>query len=601
MVRLLHSWVQNLLYNLHVRSKLLLIYFILILIPLGLFTFFTFSRVSNVIQEQTFNTVSQAFNNAVSITEDMLNRMDDVTQILTHDQLVYQMASHNPGDYPIIEQLQDSNQLSTSFQYLEAFSKVDDIRLYVGNDYLYSTENLNIFSMNQVKDSEWYALLTNSDDSFLWSPPYQSQDATSERQHLFSLFRMIYNPVSLAEPLAVLRVDMEKNKLVEILQATPITEHGYIVLMENDRILLSTNSTQQDDYDYQLRDALNAQQQGEWVPTSLHNKDVYINHMSLPKTGWNMVTVIPYEDIFGVSTKLRTEMIIAALIITLIAYILAYSISGTSTKRLSLLVKSMRQVHRGDMDIALKPEGGDEIGQLMFNFQKMMDQIHILMEEKYRDGQEIKSLELKALQAQINPHFLYNSLDLVNCIAIRRDVPEIVKMIGALTRFYRLSLNNGKDTLPIEDELKHVQLYVQIQNMRFDDRIEMIQDVEMVILPMQTIKIILQPIVENAIQHGIFKKKNRSGNITISGKREMENIIIQIHDDGVGMSQEMHSGEKLPTGVPTEHPDGLKGGYGLRNINDRLKLAYGEEYGITFASTPGVGTTVTVKIPVVYP
>lgn len=597
MVKLLNGWIKNLLYNLHVRSKLLLIYFILILIPLSLFTFFTFYRVSDVIQDQTFNTVSQAFNNAVSTTEDMLDRMDDVTQILTHDQLVYQMASHNPRDYPIIEQLQDSNQLSTSFQYLEAFSKVDDIRLYVGNDYLYSTENMNIFSMNQVKDSDWYDQLTNSEDSFLWSPPYQSQDVTSEKQPLFSLFRMIYNPVSLADPLAVLRVDMEKNKLVEILKSTPITEHGYIVLMEHDRLLLSTIPSRQDEYDKNLRNALNAQRQGEWVSTTLHNEDVYINHKSLTKTGWNMVTVIPYEDIFGVSTKLRTEMIIAAFIITLIAYVLAYSISGTSTKRLSLLVKSMRQVHRGDMDIALKPEGGDEIGQLMFNFQKMMNQIHILMEEKYQDGQEIKSLELKALQAQINPHFLYNSLDLVNCIAIRRDVPEIVKMIGALTRFYRLSLNNGKDTLSIEDELKHVQLYVQIQNMRFDDRIEMIQDVEPDILPLQTIKIILQPIVENAIQHGIFKKKNRSGTITVSGKKEMQNIIFQIHDDGAGMSQDLLNGELLPT----ERPDGLKGGYGLRNINDRLKLAYGEEYGITFVSTPGIGTTVTVKIPVVGP
>lgn len=600
MTKLLRRWFKNLLYNLHVRSKLLLIYFILILIPLSVFTFFAFYRVSGVVQEQTFNTVSQAFNNAVNTTEDLLERMDGVIRILTHDKLVYEMSSRNPGDYSILEQLKDSNQLSTSFQYLEAFSKVDNIRLYVGNDYMYSTENSNIFSLSQVRNSRWYTSLTESGKSSLWSPPYLSQDHTSEEE-LFSLFRMIYNPVSLSEPLAVLRVDMEKDKLVEILQSTPITEHGYIVLMENERLLLSTIPVEEDKYDQELKKIMNAGNEGEWITTSLHDRSVYLNHKSLAQAGWSMVTVIPRDDIFGVSFQLRTEMITAALVITLIAYVLAYAISGSSTRRLSQLVKSMRQVHRGDMDVALEPVGGDEIGQLMLNFQKMMDQIHILMEEKYKDGQEIKSLELKALQAQINPHFLYNSLDLVNCIAIRRDVPEIVRMINALTRFYRLSLNSGQDTLSIEDELRHIEIYVQIQNMRFEDRIVYIQEVEPLIMRLQTIKIILQPIVENAILHGIFKKKDRSGTVTVRGRQENGRVIFEVTDDGVGMPPDMLNEEGLPVSTSSERQDGLKGGYGLRNIHDRLKIAYGEGYGIACISSPGEGTTVTVTIPVTEP
>ena len=224
-------------------------------------------------------------------------------------------------------------------------------------------------------------------------------------------------------------------------------------------------------------------------------------------------------------------------------------------------------------------------------FNKMASRISELIEEKYKMGQEVKSAELKALQAQINPHFLYNSLDLINCIAIKHNVPSIVTMVNSLARFYKISLSRGVDVIPIKDEISHITLYVQIQNMRFDNKIQLNLQIDEAVYSYKILKILLQPIIENSIVHGILEKKEKCGIITVTGKLENNTVIFTIEDNGIGMTE-----EKIRS-ILSENSTGYSGNYGVKNINDRIKLYYGNDYGLKYTSEPGKGTTVEVRIP----
>lgn len=222
-----------------------------------------------------------------------------------------------------------------------------------------------------------------------------------------------------------------------------------------------------------------------------------------------MAVLLPYEDVYRLSRTLRLEMLMVVFIVGLLSYGIALAISRTTLSRLSLLAQTMHAVEQGDVTARITPVGKDEIGQLMGSFSRMMERIDGLLEEKVAYGREIKNLELKALQAQINPHFLYNSLDLISCTAIVHNVPEITRLVNALARFYKLSLSKGKEVISLGDELMHARLYIQIQNMRFDDRIHVVWNIDEELLDCQIIKIVLQPIIENAIIHGIFEKREK--------------------------------------------------------------------------------------------
>jgi two-component system sensor histidine kinase YesM len=293
-------------------------------------------------------------------------------------------------------------------------------------------------------------------------------------------------------------------------------------------------------------------------------------------------------------------MLIALAVILPLLLPLAFWVASTSTRRIGRLIAGVREFERGNLTLQLAGEGADEIGELTGDLNRMASRITWLLDERYRLGQETKHSEMRALQAQINPHFLYNTLDLVNCLALRRGDPAIGSAVEALSRFYRLSLSGGAETVSLSQELEHVEIYVRIQNMRFDDGISLTVDVPEELRRLPILKIVLQPLVENAILHGIREKEGWRGTVAIRAWREPAGedesgepdvLAVEIADDGVGMESarlaELRQGVKPAEGH----------GYGVRNIDRRLKIRYGPQYGLTYRSERGHGTRVTVRIP----
>lgn len=578
------------------RTKLLCIYFLLIVVPLALFSLYSNFRVRSVIQEQTLTAAQNAFDDTFLAVERIWGQLDEVIDILATDPLVYAMASNDPRDFTYIQRLQDSDQLATTFEQLRLLSGVDRIQLYVNNEYSYSNDHNNIIQISEINKSAWYQFAATNAGR-LWCAPSDYLDQAAEEQQWFSSLQTIFNPRSIKEPLAIVRVDIDAFRLSNAVNGTSITENGVVLIMRDNNVILASNPTNYQNIPTELVNKLASEKANTWNLLEEDRTKYYVQRRSLTSNGWSIASILPAEDVFQPSNALSAEMLVIVTAVTLAAYLLAYLLSRSTLDRLSLLTKTMQTVENGNIAVRLEPSGNDEISQLMGSFNQMMDQLDTLMEEKVEYGRQIKNLELKALQAQINPHFLYNSLDLINCTAISSNVPAISKMVNALSKFYRLSLSKGREVISLGDELKHARLYLEIQNMRFDDRISVVWDLEPSIENCQIIKIILQPIIENSVIHGIFEKPSKSGTITVSTKRCEDGIRITVADDGVGMDEETIKAN-FSSSLSGEIAE-TKGGYGVKNICDRVKLAYGDPYGVSCTSIPGQGTVVTIHIPII--
>ena len=236
------QWLQWSAVRGKLAGRLMCIYFLLIVLPLGMFSFYAYMRVRDMIQEQTFLAAQNAFDDTCMSLEHLLGRSDGVIDILATDPLIYTMASNDPRDYTYIRRLEDSDQLAATFAHLRMLADVDLIRLYVNNDYPYSNANTGIVRTEEVEKIEWYQT-ASADSRRLWCAPSDFEDASgSPDTPCFSSLQMIYDPRNIREPLALLRVDIDAARVEELVNGTSVTENGLILLLREDDILFSSNA-----------------------------------------------------------------------------------------------------------------------------------------------------------------------------------------------------------------------------------------------------------------------------------------------------------------------------------------------------------------------
>ncbi|MGO4271496.1 sensor histidine kinase, partial [Paenibacillus sp. TAF58] len=343
----------------------------------------------------------------------------------------------------------------------------------------------------------------------------------------------------------------------------------------------------------------------EDIPTLLQAKDSTFHALEkeqnkiytvrTTKFGWKIVGVTYAGDLSGNKKDMQLTSAMWGGISLIIALAISILLSVTLTKPIKQLEVHMKQVEKGNFDIRVDVEGANEISKLSRTFNLMISKIKELMNQTLQD-QEVKRIsELKALQAQIQPHFLYNTLDSIIWMAEMGKVDEVVTMTSALSKLLRSSISKGEELIPIAVELEHIQNYLTIQNIRYRNKFTYTVEVEPDILSYQILKIILQPLVENAIYHGMKHLPER-GHIRITGRKIEGDIELRVMDNGVGMSEEKLKTLMLKTGQ-TESGKG----FGLHNVNHRIQLYFGERYGLQFESELEEGTTVTVRIPAIPP
>ncbi len=312
-------------------------------------------------------------------------------------------------------------------------------------------------------------------------------------------------------------------------------------------------------------------------------------------TGWTVVGVTYLEEMLAGTNTARRMYYLMAIALIGVAMMLAILLTDMITMPLRKLRESMKRVENGDFDLELRePDTGDEISDLFHSFKVMVLKIRQLIEKNNEEQEEKRRSELNALQAQINPHFLYNTLDSIIWMAEGDNTRDVVLMTSSLAKLLRKSISNKNEIVTLAEEIDYTRSYLVIQKMRYKDKLEYEIEVEDAILRTEVIKLIIQPLVENAIYHGI-KYKEGKGLIRIEGAYEEDNVVLRIIDNGVGMSK-----EQLRHVFDERKTDTRKNSVGVLNVHRRIQLYYGTEYGLSFESEENAGTTVIIRLPETY-
>lgn len=301
------------------------------------------------------------------------------------------------------------------------------------------------------------------------------------------------------------------------------------------------------------------------------------------------------EDIqIDINHMLSMSLIILVVVLTL-TWILVIVISDSISKPLQHLCELTEQVGTGNFSMQKINGSGDEVATLESSFNTMVGKIEELVAHVKNEQINLRRTELKLLQAQINPHFLYNTLDTIMWMAEDGQSEEVVEIVGALSEFFRVSLSKGRDYITLKEEESHVRSYLQIQQFRYADILEYEIDIPEELGTYCILKLTLQPIVENALYHGVKEKRGKS-KIIIRGSYKENYMLLTIEDNGIGMKEEQL--KAIQVYLEKENPELTDRGFGLANVNARIRLNYGREYGLTIESTYGVGTKVSILLPV---
>ena len=313
----------------------------------------------------------------------------------------------------------------------------------------------------------------------------------------------------------------------------------------------------------------------------------YISQRTMKDTGWNFYIYRPKAVSENAIHKLLLKNIPLILISVLLLSLLGYVFSIRMVSQLELLTENMNQINMGLRKVTVQSKSKDEVGVLIRSFQRMMDQMNHLISEVYESKIQLQNSEMRALQAQINPHFLYNSLSIINWKAIEAGEDEISYVTLALSTYYRTSLNRGETMTTVAKEIDNIRAYLKIQLVMHDNEFRVVEQISDGLNDYMIPKLILQPLAENAIDHGIDVSDNEDPTLWLTIREEDKHIFFEIRDNGAGMTQE--KADQILTYQSS--------GYGVRNVCDRIHVLYGEKGEMKIESTPGKGTRVFIRIP----
>ena len=327
---------------------------------------------------------------------------------------------------------------------------------------------------------------------------------------------------------------------------------------------------------------------------NLSGKNLTLNVRTIGYTGWKLVGVTPSAALGIDGIKFRFFVLfVADLFLFLLAMINAF-ISDKISNPIKRLDGSVREIESGNLDVEILPSGSYEVEHLGKSIKNMLGRIKVLMSDLVAEHNAKRKSEFDTLQSQINPHFLYNTLDIIVWMIENENSDKAVNIVTALSKFFRISLSKGKNIITVKDEVEHVRNYLMIQNMRFKNRFEYSIDVDEKVLSYSSLKLMLQPLVENAIYHGM-EFMDGDGEIDVKVFKEDDSLYFTITDNGLGMSEDMVETLLSKDFVPSKKGSGI----GVKNVNERIKLYFGSEYGLKVESEPDEGTKITIHLPAV--
>lgn len=589
--------------NLNLQTKFTIALISIVVVPACLTAFLFYGRLYSMVVSNTIRQEQDASAKTAPLIERTMDTVLATTRNITGQNFFQELFYMPVSDSA--EQLATSNHATdfkNAVQRLTTDSIVTDVQIYVDFpddlktlDTYPNTENI-LAPLSQAKGTYWYGIFQgNRNTQEMFCPSFylgpREKKNYGDMAYICPL-SLYYHSTAYKAYLAVYYSD---DKLTSILSDNLSLEGSvsYIV-NERDAIVatsdLSLSGIYQLDYDTIKASFMSS---NNFIERNILDTKVYAGFYSISNTDWFMVTVLPSPPLIHESNRLMVQIVLIYTVFLVLALVFANVLAHSITGRLSSVIRQMQTVRHGPPTPMESPQAHDEIGNLIDTYNYMTRKMEELMEKQAKAAEDLRIAEFNSLQAQINPHFLYNTMDMINWMALQGQTDEISHAVQSLSRFYKLTLSRKKGISTIARELEHVTIYVQLQNMRYHDSIELITDIPDELSEYQIPKLTLQPVVENSILHGILEKESKSGTIVITGWMENEDIVLLISDDGVGISPEILS--TILSGNGKSQSGGTN--IAVYNTHRRLQILYGKNYGLTYSSKPGEGTEVEIRFP----
>ena len=582
--------MKDLLLNVSLRTRMLLSNIVVALIPFLIFSivsgFVFLDHAQKTAEEHSVQLIHQV-SNSMDVYVETIEKMVNYIQLELQDTPFFTMESEGASgwdsetDYirSVLENVANSHR------------EVAGIFIATKED-LYVSTGMSRISRDPFQNERWYREASENPEEIQLISVVTGRNIVTNRSYsiddVFSLAKAVQDPET-GEVLGVILLDIRHDIIQSSINGVTIGEKGFVFVMD-----------QEDNIVYTPVNGIVYRVNPKWVkamePMSvqIQGGSYQIRSELSPYTGWRTVGVFSMDEVMSSVNTIVYILFTCVIISLVLVVIVSFKFSRTLTNPIFKLKRLMKQAESGDLTVRFNFQHNDEIGELGQSFNHMIARIDQLIQMVYVEQENKRTAEMKSLQEQIKPHFLYNTLDTISWMARDYDAEDIVRLVDALTNMFRIGLSHGKDIITVKEEITHVSNYLYIQKIRYKDKLNYVIHVDESLYAVEVPKLILQPLVENAIYHGV-KAKRGGGTITITGVPEGENLVFTVQDNGAGMPQEKV--EELNRRMSERSVLDEKKSFGLFYIRERIQLCYGKGYGVHVESTLGEGTRVTITLP----
>jgi len=566
-------------YHWKLSQKLFLLFLAVGILPVTLIFGITLYRIVQKNSEMMRYAMDKNYDRVEQMMDNVQERIIRIGSLITVSDEAGAALRRIEGE-SLVQELKKFDELSEYTYQLEFSSDDISILYYIPEEFLISESGNTCYRpMEELK--QWNIDVPDSSDKAqdYWRV-IEEKNRYGQKKKYLANFRMIWNTERYSQLLGVagvmIPVEVVENSMSGLMDQQII----YLLNAEN-KIILSSNDEGTDSKVVLSETGMSSNthtEDGEW----LFRKNALNNGKML------LLSVVPCTVLAQGCGKIIREMLLFYFAVCCLAYLFLRLGTRPFLMRIHKLDSTMEAVDQGILKPVAILEYQDELGKLTVRYNKMVQQIQCLMQEQYVLGKAKSEAELYALQTQISPHFLYNTLDMMNWMAVKGETDKIRSVLSSMSRFYRMVLSQADYIITIEEEIRMCQSYMEIQMMRKKEKLQFLLDVDEQVYPYLIPKITLQPLLENAVCHGIDEKNGGDGTVKLSGYIEDDRIVLRIQDDGAGMNPE--SMKQIYAEDDRKH-------YGLKNVKTRLMIFYDNQAELLCDSAPGIGTVITLKIP----
>jgi two-component system sensor histidine kinase YesM len=581
-VKEIYVKIRNYLMNSSIRRKLFLGYLLVTIIPLFIITFYSYTAARDNLINQNYTNME---NTLIQTNKNIENKLDTYgrnTDLIYLNSTLKNYLTQNYG----------STGIEDAYYYINNYFEnilISNTGISTASVYAYNStlpaDDYFIKAMDvSILTEKWYIRMKNS----LGGVVYGSAFMDSDKNYVFTVSRYL-NDGDVYYPYGILRMTIQEDQLYALIEK-PGKDYTNYIADEDGNIISCMDKSLITKSIYNIFGLNAGMISGSGKLTINYKGEKMLVAYSFMDNGWKTISMVPYNSFLSSARKTASFVFLIFSVSLALAVALIYLLSKVLTKRIDLMVKQVSHIQLGNFDVAFKDMGNDEIGKLSAAFSNMGKKLKFLIEDVYQKELQKKQAEMNVLQEQINPHFLYNALASISSLALRNNDKKVNEMSSLLSKFYRLSLSKGRSIMSISDEIELTKYYVEIQKKRFQNLLNVVFILDESLMNYKTPKLVLQPFIENSINHGIWDDE-RSINITVKLYKQNDNIVFEVMDDGMGMKAETYKG--LLADIAQQ-----KEGFGVKNVNKRIKLYFGENYGVNIFSRLGIGTQVKIILPI---